>query len=172
MIGGGFGVALPVVIAFAGLLPAASRPKQLPLLRVSLAAYYGLLWLQGIYNYPATAVIPQGIMFTKLIEIGIISAGVTCLSLLGIVASRYQRNRIDVLNQSLEKSNQQLLSALAEVKDLRGILPICANCKQIRDDSGLYHEIEVYISHHTDVDFSHTVCKPCQKILYPEFVRD
>lgn len=56
-----------------------------------------------------------------------------------------------------------------EVKILRGFLPICASCKEIRDDKGYWHQIESYISDHSEAEFSHGICPKCAKKLYPEF---
>jgi hypothetical protein len=61
----------------------------------------------------------------------------------------------------------KLQSALDAVKDLSGILPICANCKKIRDDEGYWHDVEVYISNHTNADFTHGICAECVSKLYP-----
>jgi len=61
-----------------------------------------------------------------------------------------------------------LQRALEEVETLRGFLPICAHCKRIRDDSGLWHAVEEYISKRTRVDFSHTMCPECTRTFYPE----
>jgi hypothetical protein len=54
------------------------------------------------------------------------------------------------------------------VKTLQGILPICMHCKKIRDDEGAWRQLEVYIREHTNADFSHGMCEPCAKKLYPE----
>ena len=60
----------------------------------------------------------------------------------------------------------ELHSALNEVKTLRGIIPICASCKKIRDDNGFWQQVEVYVSAHTDVMFSHGCCPECaEKII-------
>lgn len=62
----------------------------------------------------------------------------------------------------------ELQKALAEVKTLRGFIPICASCKKIRDDSGYWNQIEVYISKHSNAQFSHGICPGCELRLYPE----
>ncbi len=61
-----------------------------------------------------------------------------------------------------------LRRALDEVETLRGLLPICASCKKIRDDGGYWSTVEEYFSHRTKVDFSHTLCPECIKTLYPD----
>ena len=54
---------------------------------------------------------------------------------------------------------------------LRGILPICAHCKKIRDDQGYWSQAEVYVRDHTEAEFSHGICPECIEKLYPEFER-
>ncbi len=72
------------------------------------------------------------------------------------------------VQESLKKKNIELQKALDEVKQLRGFLPICASCKNIRDDQGYWEQIEVYISNHTEAIFSHGICPDCAVKLYPE----
>ncbi|MCP4713975.1 MAG: response regulator [Deltaproteobacteria bacterium] len=62
----------------------------------------------------------------------------------------------------------QLRKALAEIKQLSGMLPICSSCKKIRDDKGYWNQMETYIRDHSEVDFSHGICPECEKKLYPE----
>ncbi len=61
-----------------------------------------------------------------------------------------------------------LQKALDEVKLLRGVLPICASCKMIRDDKGSWHGIERYIKDNSEADFTHGICPECAKTLYPD----
>ena len=63
---------------------------------------------------------------------------------------------------------KNLKRALSEIKQLRGIIPICASCKKIRDDEGYWHQVETYISKHSEALFSHGICPECMKKLYPE----
>jgi hypothetical protein len=67
----------------------------------------------------------------------------------------------------LSKSNDELQKALDEVKTLRGIIPICSNCKKIRDDQGFWEQIESYIMAHSEAEFTHSICQECMKKLYP-----
>jgi len=64
----------------------------------------------------------------------------------------------------------KLQEALHHVKTLRGIIPICASCKKIRDDKGYWSQVEEYVHAHTEADFTHSICPECAKILYPDFV--
>ena len=67
-----------------------------------------------------------------------------------------------------EKLIKELQDALAEVKTLQGILPICMTCKRIRDDEGAWTQLELYIKEHTGADFSHGMCDSCAEKMYPE----
>jgi PAS domain S-box-containing protein len=67
-----------------------------------------------------------------------------------------------------EKLIFQLQEALDNIKTLKGLLPICANCKNIRDDKGYWNQIEAYIRDHSDAEFSHSICPDCAKKLYPD----
>ncbi len=55
------------------------------------------------------------------------------------------------------------------MKTLRGYLPICANCKKIRDDKGYWQQLEIYMRDHTGAEFTHGICPDCAKELYPDF---
>jgi PAS domain S-box-containing protein len=58
-----------------------------------------------------------------------------------------------------------------EIKTLRGLLPICAHCKKIRDDQGYWQQIESYVTQHSDADFTHGICPTCFETHYPELTR-
>lgn len=70
--------------------------------------------------------------------------------------------------QGLQEAVVKLERALAEVKTLRGILPICSFCKKIRDDDGDWNQVDVYVKERSDADFSHSVCPACMKEHYPD----
>jgi DNA-binding response OmpR family regulator len=72
-------------------------------------------------------------------------------------------------NAELQAKNEQLQQALDQVKKLSGLLPICANCKKIRDDQGYWQDVAVYIRDHSEAEFSHGICPDCMKRLYPDF---
>jgi len=62
-----------------------------------------------------------------------------------------------------------LQKALADVKTLSGLLPICASCKKIRDDNGYWNQLEEFIRQHSSAEFTHGLCPDCAQRLYPEF---
>lgn len=72
----------------------------------------------------------------------------------------------------IEAHNKELQEALTQVKLLSGLLPICMNCKKIRDDEGYWQQVEVYIRNHSEADFSHGICPECKTQLYPEFFKE
>jgi PAS domain S-box-containing protein len=63
--------------------------------------------------------------------------------------------------EKLEEEHRQLQQAFDEIRTLRGIVPICAYCKKIRDDTGYWNQVEKYVSDHTDAKFSHGICPAC-----------
>lgn len=69
----------------------------------------------------------------------------------------------------LSERNTELSEALANVKQLSGLLPICAHCKKIRDDNGYWNQLEHYISQHSEADFSHGICPECLVEHFPQF---
>ena len=71
-----------------------------------------------------------------------------------------------------EKLIAELRDALANLKRLSGLLPICASCKKIRDDQGYWHQVENYMQDHSEVEFSHGICPECAAKLYPELRDD
>ena len=81
---------------------------------------------------------------------------------------RYAIERKRTLEER-ERLISELREALAKVKQLSGLLPMCASCKKIRDDKGYWNQLEAYISDHSEADFSHGICPECAKRLYPEY---
>lgn len=67
-----------------------------------------------------------------------------------------------------QETMRELRAALAEITDLRDILPICSSCKKIRDDGGYWEQVEAYVSRYTGAQFSHGMCPDCMTRLYPD----
>lgn len=80
-------------------------------------------------------------------------------------------NRVQSENATILERNK-LEEALEKVKTLSGLLPICAECKNIRDDKGYWNQIESYIREHSEAEFSHSICPSCFKKLYPEYYKE
>lgn len=80
---------------------------------------------------------------------------------------------ISVMKKEQEEREEliaKLQQAMSQVRLLTGLLPICANCKKIRDEKGSWQQMEAYISGHSSAMFSHGICPDCARLLYPEFV--
>ena len=75
------------------------------------------------------------------------------------------RDQTDVFTEELEQ-------ALRDVKVLRRLIPICANCKRVRTDAGDWQQLEEYIQDHSEVEFSHGVCQVCMRQVYPDVFKD
>lgn len=75
-------------------------------------------------------------------------------------------------HEELKKLNSELAEALNKVKLLSGFLPICANCKKIRDDGGYWNQIEKYISEHSEAAFTHSICPECFDKLYSKEIKE
>ena len=80
-----------------------------------------------------------------------------------------KRKKVEEEREGLIK---ELRQALAEVKTLSGLLPICSACKKIRNDQGYWQQIEGYIMAHSDTKFSHGLCPDCAQKLYPKMKFD
>jgi len=76
------------------------------------------------------------------------------------------------LEEGQKKLIGKLQDALARIRTLRGLLPICSSCKKIRDDKGYWNQIEAYVSDHSEAEFSHSICPDCIKKLYSELSVD
>lgn len=78
---------------------------------------------------------------------------------------RKQRER------ELQARHKELEIAVSEIKLLQGFLPICSYCKNIRDSKGYWSQLEAYMSRHSGLVFSHSICEPCMKTHFPDYVK-
>ena len=107
--------------------------------------------------------------------------GISSLSAVFWARGRYRRNlelqkqrfteekaaQLEASNQVLRKRQLELEEAMANVKTLTGLIPICASCHSIRDDKGYWKRVETYVQDHSDATFSHGLCPRCVRKLYP-----
>jgi len=107
----------------------------------------------------------DGTLFPTEIDTKIVTIGGQKF-LLAYVRDITERKMAEAERENLIRNLQQMLE---EVKTLRGFLPICANCKNIRTDEGYWLQLEHYISTHTNIQFSHGICPDCMKKLYSDF---
>ena len=90
---------------------------------------------------------------------------------IGLIAKevgQLAEHELYIKSKELTELNAKLTQTIEEIKTLRGILPICASCKKIRDDKGYWNQIESYIRDRSDAEFSHSICPECAKKLYPD----
>jgi len=74
-----------------------------------------------------------------------------------------------IQSETARETAERLLALKEEVRTLSGIVPICANCKKIRDDKGYWNKVETYVAQHTRAQFSHGLCPACVKKIYPDY---
>jgi PAS domain S-box-containing protein len=81
------------------------------------------------------------------------------------------RNITDHKYSEQERENliERLREYIAKIKTLSGLIPICSSCKKVRGDEGYWSQLEIYISEHSDAEFSHGICPECAKKLYPDY---
>ena len=93
--------------------------------------------------------------------------------LIGTVSVRKILQSLSALMENratkLERAYQKLQKAHDRIKKLNGLIPICSHCKKIRDDRGYWNQLEEYISHHSEAEFSHGICPECVKKYYPDY---
>jgi PAS domain S-box-containing protein len=84
----------------------------------------------------------------------------------GIIRDITERKRAE---EERERLIRELQEAMAEIKVLDGLLPICATCKKIRDDKGYWKQLEDYISDHSKATFTHGICADCARKIHPDW---
>ena len=99
-------------------------------------------------------------------DVKIDSIGPGKWQLFGVSVDITERKKAE---EQREKLLRELQEALAQVKQLRGMLPICSGCKKVRDDAGYWNQIDAYIRKHSDVEFSHSLCPECLEKMYPDY---
>ncbi|MFC1888412.1 PAS domain-containing protein [Thermodesulfobacteriota bacterium] len=86
--------------------------------------------------------------------------------ILGISRNITERKQVE---EDRERLITELQDALADVKMLSGLVPICSSCKKIRNDEGYWERVEKYIGDHFEAEFTHGICPACLKKFYPEY---
>ena len=147
-------------------------PFDLILLGISFLTAFALLLIE--WNNP-TVILPYlsdmhrfyDVSFSWFISLMIVTL------LVRLVVREYQRERIqrEVLYEQVLEEKTKLEQALAEIKILQGILPVCSFCKKIRDEDNEWHAMEHYISSHSQAEFSHGFCPTCAEKHYPDFFK-
>ncbi len=108
----------------------------------------------------------------RILTISLTHALMWAMTLIMLLFGYRKFMAIERQRSTLERDREKLISrledSLARVQTLSGMLPICASCKNVRNDKGYWERIEKYISERTAAEFTHGLCPECQKKLYPE----
>jgi hypothetical protein len=145
------------IYADARIPHAAYRPTfvtslaMIPVRVVDPIAAIGVYWAQ-----PYTPSAEEMQLLTAL-------ANSTAVAMESVTVHTELETRVYQRTEALQRANEALRAALDEVKTLRGLIPLCAWCKQIRDDQGLWLQLEAYLRQHTEADFTHGICPACRQ---------
>lgn len=124
---------------------------------------------KAISFLPDTVYHAESIKMRHILIPAVIVAGL--LLWVSIYRHSYSRIYKKLTQQQTEVLVGELQQSLAEVKTLKGILPICMHCKKIRSDDEAWNKIESYLSKRTDLQFSHAICPDCMKEHYQRYVK-
>ena len=113
----------------------------------------------------------EPIVASRVREVRYLTISYLTIWALGLMGLWFGMRRLHAKEKEREHLILELTEAISDVKTLSGMLPICANCKKIRDDKGYWNQIEAYIGDHSEAEFSHGICPDCAKKLYPEFYK-
>jgi PAS domain S-box-containing protein len=119
-------------------------------------------------SHEYTAQRKDGSTFPALVYSNPIIEDGRLVGLRGILVDLTERNQAEMQRERLIR---ELQTALDSVKTLRGLIPICSNCKKIRDDKGYWQQVETYVRDHSEATFTHGLCPECVKILFPEIAK-
>jgi hypothetical protein len=127
-----------------------------------------LVLLAFDYLHPSWS-IPFNTPFDRYLDLttGFLVSVVACILMLWVVLANHDEER-----KRLNEANQALQQSLDEIRTLQGLLPICSWCKKIRDDEGLWTQVEHYIAQHTEVSFTHGMCPECAKEHFRQAKQD
>jgi hypothetical protein len=140
------------------MLPSAWIIQLIPGLLVTFA--YTILFWQTASPVQETGVVAVATTFVAVNLLGWFWA---------VQQEHWKRTSFMTLRRETELRTS-LERALAEIKTLRNIVPICSHCKLVRTNDGHWHEVEVYVRQHTQVDFSHGFCPDCMKVYCEEYL--
>ena len=148
-----------------------NQAKQKPTLELLIILVFGIV----VYILAASYdILERIVVFSRNYERVEIDEFITVLLFIAVALAFFSAQRWKEArnaNTILLQHNKDLQTTLYEIRQLKRIIPICAKCKQIRDDEGFWHQVESYISDHSEAEFSHSICPECMNSLYPELVK-
>ena len=136
---------------------------------------WNFVWISVVCSVILAAIFNsiQGILFwgrisRDLLIIGTIDSVIISSAVVSLIIY-FVRNTAS-LELRVNERTVELQEALEQIKTLRGIVPICSHCKQIRNDEGFWSQVEHYVEDHTHVKFSHGICPECKEEHYHDFI--
>lgn len=147
-------------------------------LNLVMITVFAFLWLTGRLVFPIDVreyiMLPS--VWILLMVSFIITTAIYFLSATSVIrelreliaAVESQKGELERRSEELSQNNRELQAALDKVEVLSGLLPICARCKKIRDDSGYWKQVEEYFEEHSRAEFTHSICPDCLREMYPE----
>jgi uncharacterized PurR-regulated membrane protein YhhQ (DUF165 family) len=146
----------------------AGKPYYLSIMQGTLASRFiiALFAMPFLYGYLHWQSHVKGIEIEHRPVLAILKEVAEIKAELSLAQQEIERRKKAEIER--DKVILELQTALVEVKTLQGLIPICANCKNIRDDQGFWNRIEAYIQKHSNAEFSHGICPECAKKLYPD----
>lgn len=153
--GGPLATVLLIIVAWALILPASFRYQlaAVSCLVVSFVTAYALQGPAGTAALVSTA---------PVLTLGVV------LTLVGSLSRHRSKRELFLALHEQRTLRGALEEAIAEIRTLRGIVPICSYCHKIRDEAGAWHRVDAYVSRHTHAEFSHGFCPTCLETHFPE----
>ncbi len=148
------------------------------LLAVKISLIYAMCWVlfSVFFDKPVLFSMDHQVQHATLdFMVGLLYLAATTFLIFMLMKSQEQRiallqSKLEIAEESLESRVElrtaELEESFGSLKRLKGIIPICANCKDIRNSGGQWEKIEAYIQERSDAEFSHGLCPDCDKELY------
>ena len=160
-------------ILFAASTIILESPYDILLLSMLFTAVIALLMIE--HYYPAV-ILPYLSESHRFFDVAVcLIIGLIIITMLvHLVVKEYQKERIrsEMLYEQVLRDKIALEQAFAEIKVLKGILPVCSFCKKIRDENNEWHTMEHYISYNSQAEFSHGLCPDCARKHYPDYFKE
>ena len=130
-------------------------------------------YVMELRDFGVLLLLKSGEPFDKPILHGLtqLNAKLAQACLAGLYTDRLERS-VKERTKDLRDANEKLTESLTNIKTLKGLLPICAGCKKIRDDKGYWNQIESYVRSHSEAEFTHGLCPDCMRKYYPAYAED
>jgi hypothetical protein len=152
---------------------ASQGTKTLNLVAAGINTMYGVAMLLRTIFWArnASTGLFDNSSFHSLFFISVIAYEIWLGLLIMMMNSQRQEEEIKHQQEELVRYVAQLEKTMSEVKVLKGLLPICATCKKIRDDKGYWNQLESYIDKHSEARFTHGICPDCATVMRQEIER-